>query len=197
MKLKVGIYFDGAYFCYASNYFNEKNKNYIEIKKFISSIELFLIEEYLLSTSKFNPADFNFVVRKNFNSTDKKLESSLNHNILVKKFNKVKIVSSIHPLIRDKQKGIDVDLAYNIGKDIISKKLNLIILVASDMDFKPILDDLRKKETIKELKREIKSCIVNLSIKDCENLLITDLHKSSDFVYNFWEYEEYYKQKSN
>jgi len=187
MKVKAGIYFDGAYYCYAKKHFYNKNRCNIQIKKLIYELELFLIGEYLTIKKKVAKEELNIEVKRYSNSINKKLKASLYEKIILKECDKLEFEPPyINSLVNGKQKGIDVEIAFNIGKDIIKNKLNLIILVASDTDFKPILENL--KDT------KIKTCIFNLSNSECSTLKITDLYKSADFTYNFWENENVYKK---
>lgn len=146
---RIGIFYDGNYFYHVSNYYCYGHARKSRLS--IPGIHEF-IKRYIALQEKTSPAFCQIVDCHYFRGRLPALEAKerqilLNERIFDDILMREGIVTHYLPITRSGEKGVDVSLALEALELTLFKKFNVVVLIASDGDYIPLVRKLNSLGT--------------------------------------------------
>ena len=149
MLSRIGIFYDGNYFYHVSNYYCYGHPRKSRLS--IPGIHDF-IKRYVSLQENISPAFCQIVDCHYFRGRLPALEANerqilLNERIFDDILMREGIVTHYLPITRGGEKGVDVSLALEVLELTLFKKFNVVVLIASDGDYIPLVRKLNSLGT--------------------------------------------------
>ena len=147
--LRIGIFYDGNYFYHVSNYYCYGHPRKSRLS--IPGIHDF-IKKYIALQENINPKFCQIVDCHYFRGRLPAMEANerqilLNERVFDDILMREGIVTHYLPMSRGGEKGVDVSLALEVLELTIFKKFNVVVLIASDGDYVPLVRKLNSLGT--------------------------------------------------
>lgn len=151
MQLKpitIGIFYDGCYFNNVSNYYNlyherQSRLSIVGINKFIINLVAFIKESPVDSCKIIESHLFRGRVMTDDLTFDNLPNERKFEDLLIRE----NITTHYLPLVNNSEKGIDVLLALETYELALNKKFDIVVLIAGDGDYIPLIRKLHTLET--------------------------------------------------
>ena len=141
--IKIGLFIDGEFLNHASLHYRHNTNigKYISVSKFKS-----FVEELYKKLSK--TKDRTRIIDAHYFRGRHTAEESRDNNKLYgdrkmdEELNDSGIISHYHPIVRGREKGVDVHFALTAYEHTIDKKLDVVIVITGDGDYVPLIEKL-------------------------------------------------------
>ena len=147
--LKIGIFYDGNYFYHVSNYYCYAHQRRSRLS--ISGLHDF-IRRYISKVEKADPKFCQIVDCHYFRGRLPAMEANarqilLNERMFDDILMREGVVTHYLPVTRNGEKGVDVSLSLEVLELTIYKKFDVVVLIASDGDYVPLVRKLNSLGT--------------------------------------------------
>lgn len=142
--LRIGIFYDGNYFYHVSNYYcyAHRRRARLSLPGLHDFVKKMISEKEKIDESLCQIVDCHYF-RGRFSAMEAKARQTLlNERIFDDILMREGVVTHYLPVSRNMEKGVDVSLALETLELTIFKKFNVVVLIASDGDYVPLVRKL-------------------------------------------------------
>lgn len=141
--IKIGLFIDGEFLNHASLHYRHDSKigKYISIYKFKEFVES-LYKKLSKTKDRTRTVDAHYF-RGRYSAEESRDSNKLySDRKLDEELSGSGITSHYHPIVRGREKGVDVHFALTAYEHAVDKKLDVVIIVTGDADYIPLVEKL-------------------------------------------------------